>query len=325
MEGKMKNSGKRTVFLLIALLVAAGAGTAMAAFPDKPITIVVNSGVGGGSDILARTLSAANDQAKFIPQTFVVENKVGGSGGIGMAYVAQKRKDPYFMLTAVTNFLTTPLMGQVPINYKDFTPIASLAIDEYMMMVNTNSPFKSIKDIVEAAKKGNVTVGAGQFGSGNSITVHMLQQVAGVKFKYVAFNGAGDTNAALLGGHIDAGMYNPQEGIELYKAGRTRILGIYAEKRMPGLPEIPTMKEQGYNVIYSQYRGFVAPGDIPADARNTLENALRKFYDSPIFKQYAKDNVLNEVWMDGPTFGKYLDEWNVKYRVLLTDMGLIKK
>ena len=131
-----------------------GAGNALGAgkYPEKPITLIVHAGAGGGSDIFARTLSAAFEKEKLLPQPIVVENKPGGSGAIAFAYVAGKKKDPYFLLTAVTSFMTTPLMGLTPVGLKDFTPIANFAFDEYMLMVNPKSKYKSVKEIIADAK-----------------------------------------------------------------------------------------------------------------------------------------------------------------------------
>ncbi|MBU2055772.1 MAG: tripartite tricarboxylate transporter substrate binding protein [Proteobacteria bacterium] len=325
----MKNVCKWLVLFMVGLFVAIGAGNALAAssFPEKPVTLVVHAGAGGGSDIFARTLAASVEKDKLLPKPLVVENKPGGSGGIAFAYVASKKKDPYFMVTAVTSFITTPLMGLTPVGLKDFTPIANFAFDEYMLMVRSDSKYKSMKDVVTEAKANpkKITVGGTQLGSSDSICTYMIEKEAGIQLNYVVFNSGGEVNAAVLGGHVDMMVANPGEALELYKAGKVRILGVYAEKRLVGAPEVPTMKEQGINAVYVQNRGLCAPADIPADARKVLEEALFKYTKTDIFKKYIKDNMLSDAWMDGATFGKFLEEWNGKYAVILKDMNLIKK
>jgi putative tricarboxylic transport membrane protein len=317
------------VLFLVCLFVAIGAGNALAAtkFPEKPVSIIVHAGAGGGSDIFARTMAAAVEKEKLLPQPLVVENKPGGSGGIAFAYVANKKKDPYFMVTAVTSFLTTPLMGLTPVGLKDFTPIANFAFDEYMLMVKADSKYKSMKDIVADAKANpkKITVGGTQLGSSDSICTYLIEKAAGIQLNYIVFNSGGEVNAAVLGGHVDMMVANPGEALELYKAGKVRILGVYAEKRLAGAPDVPTMKEQGINAVYVQNRGLCAPADIPADARKVLEEALFKYTKTDTFKKYCKDNMLSEAWMDGAAFGKFLEEWNGKYAVILKDMNLIKK
>lgn len=325
----MKNLSRLSVLLLVVLFVAIGAGNALAAgpYPTKPITLIVHAGAGGGSDIFSRTLSAAFEKDKLLPQPIVVENKPGGSGAIAFAYVAGKKKDPYYLLTAVTSFMTTPLMGLTPVGPKDFTPIANFAFDEYMLMVNPKSKYKSVKDIIAAAKANpkQLTVGGTQLGSSDSVCAYLIEKAAGVQFNFIVFNGGGEVNAALLGGHIDIAVSNPGEALELAKAGKVKLLGVFSDKRLPGAPDVPTLKEQGVNVTYVQNRGLVAPADIPADARKTLEDAFAKYMKTEIFKKYLEDNMLSAAWMDGATFGKWLEGENTKYAVIVKDMGLMKK
>ncbi len=325
----MKKFCQSSAVLLVILWVAGGAGSVFGAagFPEKPITVVVAYSAGGGSDIFARTMTAAVEKEKLLPKPLVVENKPGGSGGIGYGYVASKRKDPYFLVTVTPSFLTTPLIGNTPFKLKDFTPIANFAFDEFTLIVNAGSKYKSIKEVVDDAKANpkKITMGGTALGGADSIAYYLIEKAAGVQFNYVVFNGGGEVNAAILGGHIDLALSNPGESLELYKAGKVRILGVFADKRLAGAPDIPTLKEQGVDVVYVQNRGIVAPADIPADARKVLEQALFKYTQTEAYKKYCKDNMLTEAWMDGAAFGKFLEEWNGKYAVILRDMGLIKQ
>jgi putative tricarboxylic transport membrane protein len=310
--------------ILLGLTVVAGGEAA--GFPEKPITLVVHAGAGGGSDIFSRTMSAANDKEKYLPQPIVVENKPGGSGAISFAYVAGKKGDPYFMLTAVTSFLTTPILRKSQIGYKDFTPLANFAFDEYMLMVKGDSKYKTVKDVIAFAKANpkKMTVGGTQLGSSDSVCSYLLEKAAGVQLNYIVFNSGGEVNAALMGGHIDLAVSNPGEALELAKANKVRLLGVYSEKRLPGAPDVPTLKEQGLDVTYVQNRGLVAPAGIPEDARKTIEVAFQKYMKSETFKKYVAENMLSEAWMDGPTFGKWLDKEHARYSELLKEMGLLK-
>jgi putative tricarboxylic transport membrane protein len=314
------------VLAALALSAVLAGASAAATFPEKPITLVVHAGAGGGSDIFSRTMSAANDKEKYLPQPIVVENKPGGSGAISFAYVAGKKGDPYFMLTAVTSFLTTPILRRSQIGYKDFTPLANFAFDEYMLMVKGDSQYKTVKDVVAFAKANpkKMTVGGTQLGSSDSVCSYLLEKAAGIQLNYIVFNGGGEVNAALMGGHIDLAVSNPGEALELAKANKVRLLGVYSEKRLPGAPDVPTLKEQGLDATYVQNRGLVAPAGIPEDARKTIEAAFRKYMKSETFKKYADENMLSEAWMDGPTFGKWLDKEHARYSELLKEMGLLK-
>ena len=324
----MKGFGKLSFWVMFILLVpltmgAYGAGK----FPEKPITLIVHASAGGGSDIFARTLAASVEKDKLFPQPLVVENKPGGSGAIAFAYVGGKKGDPYFLCTAVTSFLTTPMLRKLPVNYKNFTAIANFAFDEYMVIVKDDSKYKSMKDIVDDAKANpqKVSVGGTQLGSSDSICAYLIEKAKGIKLNYIVFNSGGEVNAALLGGHIDIAVSNPGEALELSKAKKVRTLGVFAEKRLVGAPDVPTLKEQGIDAIYVQNRGLVAPGGIPADARKALEEGLFKYTKTEIFKKYVKDNMLSEAWMDGETFGKWLEGENARYTEVLNQMGLLKK
>ena len=317
-----------SILLLVVLLVTLGAGCGQPAtkFPEKPITLVVQASAGGGSDIFARTLAAGFEKGKLLSQPVVVENKAGGSGAIAYAYTAGKKGDPYFLQTVVATFLTTALQGKSTVSYKDFTPIANFAFDEYVLFVKADSKFKTVKDLVAEAKAKpkDVKVSGAELGGSDSICVYLLEKATGAKFNYIAFPGGGEAIAAVLGGHVDFGMANPGEAMELYKAGKVRLLGVYSEKRLAGAPDLPTMKEQGIDVVYVQNRGIVAPLDIPADARKVVEDAMLKYYNGETFKKYITDNFLTGAWMDGPTFGKWLETENGRYATILKDMGLIK-
>jgi len=325
----MKNLGRLSLLLLVLLFVAFGAGNALGAskFPEKPITIIVHASAGGGSDMFARTIASAVEKNKLLPQPVIVEPKPGGSGGIAFAYVAGKKKDPYYMVTATPTFLTTPIMGLTPVGLKDFTPVANLAFDELVMAVGANSKYKSIKEVLAAAKANpkKISLAVTQLGGPDTICMSMVEKTAGVQFNSVVFNGQADANVALLGGHVDMSVGNPGEMLELVKAGKIRILGIFSDKRMSAAPEIPTMKEQGLDVVFRQNRSLAAPADIPADARKVLEETLYKVTQTDIFKKYCQDNVISEGYMAGDEFMKYLTDMSGKYAVILKDMGLIKK
>ena len=147
-------------------------------------------------------------------------------------------------------------------------------------------------------------MGGTQLGSSDSICAYLIEKAAGVQFNYIVFSGGGEVNAALLGGHIDMAVANPGEALELYKAGKVRVLGVYAGEASCRRPDVPTLKEQGINAIYVQNRGLCAPADIPADARKVLEEAFFKYTKTETFKKYCKDNMLSEAWMDGAAFGE---------------------
>lgn len=318
-----------TMWVLSVMIVALGIGTAFGAgkFPEKPITIIVHASAGGGSDMFARTIAAAIEKNNLLSVPVVVEPKPGGSGGIAFAYVAGKKKDPYFMVTATPTFLTTPIMGLTPVSPKDFTPIANLAFDELVLGVGAKSKYKNLKEVIADVKANpkRVSLAVTQIGGPDTICMAMVEKATGTKFNNIVFSGQGEANVALLGGHVDMSVGNPGEMLELVKAGKVRILAIFSEKRMALAPNIPTAKEQGVNVVFRQNRSLVAPAGIPDDARAILVDTLRKVTKTEIFQKYYKDNMISEGFMAGDEFQKYLNEMTDKYTAVLKEMNLIKK
>lgn len=327
----MKRISKWNMLIMLALLLSLFIGTAYGAttFPEKPITLIVHSGAGGGSDIFARVLAAANDKEKFFPKPVIVENKPGGSGAVAFAYVAGKKKDPYFILTTVASFLTTPLMGRSPLTYKDFTPIANFAFDENVLVVNAASKYTSIQDIVTEAKANpqKLTVTGSQAGAIESVCTYQFEKAAGIKLNYVSAGGGGsEPILQVLGGHIDMTVANPGEALEMQKAGKLRILAVFSEKRLALAPEIPTFKDLGFNVTgAANNRGISAPVGIPEDARKVLEAGLFRYTKGESWKKYMNDNMLTEGWMDSAAYSKWLGEQNARYEATYREMGVLKK
>jgi putative tricarboxylic transport membrane protein len=297
-------------------------------FPEKPVTLIVQASAGGGSDIFARTFASAMEQNKLLSQPIAVENKTGGSGAVAFAYVAGKSGDPYFLLNASGSFITTPLLSveASKVNYKNFTPVANLALDQFVFFVNASSKFKTIQDLVAAAKANPKGVNAGvtQLGSTDSICAYLVEQAAGVKFNNVVFPGAAEVNAAVLGNNVDFGIGNPGEILELAKAGKVRALGVFAETRLTEATDVPTMKEQGINAVFVQNRGFVAPAGVSADVIKVWENAIQAFMKTDTWKKYIKDNMLTESYMDSVTFGKFLADETARLDTILKGMGVTK-
>jgi putative tricarboxylic transport membrane protein len=306
-------------------LVAADAGAA--GFPEKPVELIVQSSAGGGSDLFARTLAAIVEKEKLLAQPIVVENRPGGSGMVAFSYVAGKRRNPYFLLTAGPGLLAVPIVRKASVTYKDFTPIANFAFDDFIVVVRNDPRFKSVADVVAEARAHpkKVMAGGTQVGSTDSIGTYLFEKAAGVQFNYISFTGAGEVNAALMGGHVDLAMLNPGEAMELAKAKKVRVLCVMAEKRHPGAPDVPACREQGVDVVWRQHRGLAAPAEIPGEARKVLEEAFFKCTQSAGFKKYLEDNSIADGWMDGSTFGAWMERESNRYQEILTGMGLLKK
>ena len=312
---------------LAALATIFAVGVQAAGFPSKPITLIVQSSAGGGSDIFARTLAAIVEKERLLPQPIVVENKPGGSGALAYAYVAGKRKDPHFLLTATPSFLTVPIIRNSQVTYKDFTPIANFAFDDFFIVVRADSRVKTLRDLITEAKANprKITAGGTQLGGSDSISLHLIEKAVGIQFNYITFNGGGEQNTALLGGHVDVVMLNPGEALELARAKQVRVLAVLSEKRLPTAPDVATAREQGVDATFRQFRGVVAPADVPAEARRVLEEAMRRYSQSEGYKKYVAENSLSEEWMGSAAFGSWMERESGRCREILTAMGLLRK
>lgn len=301
-------------------------GSAQTGYPNKPIEYVVQASAGGSSDAFVRSIVLIFQKEKIIPVPIVIINKAGGSGAVAYAYTAQKAGNPYYLQNTPANFITTPVQKPKVPGYREFTPIARLAMDENALAVSAKSPYKSMTDLVGAAKKTpkEIRFGGTSVGAPDHLTMYLIQRSAKCQFNYISFTGENEVIAALLGGHIEVGCFNPRMVLGHVEANKMRILATASEKRLAGLSNIPTMVELGIQAAMSVQRGVVAPKGIPGDARNYLIGAFKKLTQTPAWKKYMEENVLSEAWLEGDEYYKYLASETEKTRVIMTDLGLVK-
>jgi len=282
-------------------------------YPNHPVTMVVPFPPGGVADITGRP--AAEAMGRFLKQTVVVENKAGAGGGVGMAYVAKAKPDGYTVLLALASISVIPeadkILGRDPMYaYDQLIPVARFTADPTVLAVRGDGPYKSVKDLVDAAQKSPKTIPYGS--SGNYGTMHvpmeMLSQSAGVKMLHVPFTGAGPAIVALLGGQVEALSTGPSTVIGHAKAGKVRILATWGDARHPALPDVPTLKELGYDVEFSLWVGLFAPKGTPAAATDRIRAETKKVVATEQFKT-AIHNIGDEVaYLDAPEFAKFWDE-----------------
>lgn len=321
-----------TVVMVLALALLAGAACQkapqQAKYPTKPIEFVVPFNPGGGSDILARNIVAVIEAEKLLPQPVQVVNKAGGSGAVGYGYLAEKKGDPYYIGTVSSSFWTTPLLGGAPFNYTMFTPVAGLCYDSYVLLVRQDSKFASLEDVLNAMKDKpeGLTIGATGVSSDDRVVTYLLEKAANVKFKLVPFQSGGEVMTALLGGHIDVAWANPGEARGQLDAKQARGLAVAAEKRLEGLPDVPTFKEKGINLVFRQLRGVVMPAGAPEDAVKVMEEALKKVSESPKWKtDYVKKNDLVPTFLGAAEFKTAIEQMNNTYKQVFEELGVLKK
>ena len=287
----------------------AGATLALPALawePKKPIQIVVGFAAGGGTDIIARQIAASAQP--FFPVPLVIVNKPGAAGTLAAQQVARETPDGHTLLVAGGSESTSvPAYRDTQYDpRKDFRPIIRLTENPQLLVVAANSPFKSVAELIEKAKAnpGQVSHGSSGVGSLVHATSDLLARRAGVKFKHIPYQGGGPAIQALLAGQIDF-MFSASDEIQGQLEGNTvRPLAIASAKRDPQFPDLPTLKELGYDFAAANMKGLVAPAGLPDDAYQYLHDNFRKGMEAQIWRDFAKKGKFSDGYLNGPDFQK---------------------
>jgi tripartite-type tricarboxylate transporter receptor subunit TctC len=284
---------------------------AQQAFPNKPITMIVPFPAGGLADIVARPVAEA--MSRELGQPVVIENKGGAGGGVGMGVAAKASADGYTVLMALSSYSVIPeadtLLGRAPMySFSALRPIARITADPTVLAVRADAPWKSAKDFVEDARKRPGAINYGS--SGNYGTMHVpmeiLAQNAGIKLTHVPFTGAAPAVVALLGGQIDAVSTGPATVVQHVKAGKIRVLAHWGNGKLQALPDVPSLKEAGYNAEYAQWSGMFIPAATPEPVAQRLRAAVRAAANDPKVKDVIGNAGSPILYQDTPDFEKYV-------------------
>lgn len=291
-------------------------------FPSKPISLTVNFGGGGGTDTSARILSKAAEKPLGVPIS--VSNKPGGLGTTGVVDLMTKKADGYSIGVATYAPLAIiPHQMQLPYTPADFDYILAYAQYRYGIFVNAASPIKTLDDLVAAAKNKELTYAAS--GYPQPFAMQRISELKGVKFHHMPVKSGADLNVQLLGGHVDVACAIIGDVIPLYKSGEVRILGVLSDERMEDLPDVPTCKEQGYDVTLYSYMAIAAPKGMPADRLKVLRNAFAEAHKDAEFQEVMKRLNIPAIYMSGDEFKKRVEEGYNDARRDLKAMGLLKE
>ena len=331
----MMRHNRLVAALLLVMLVGGLAAPARAAWePTKPIEFVVPAGTGGGADQMARLVAGIVDKHKLSPKPLIVVNKAGGAGAEGFLDVKGKKGDPHTIIITLSNLFTTPLHTGVPFSWKDLTPVARLALDQFILWVNAETPYMTAKDYIAAVKeragKPNQMKmgGTGSAQEDQIITIQVEQALAGTKFTYVPFKGGGEVCVNLVGKHVDSTVNNPIECASHWKAKRVRPLAVFDTERIPvaAWKDIPTVKEAlGVDIQYLMLRGIFGTPGMPKDAVEWYVAVLRKVTETPEWKKYMEEGALKPAFAAGPEYVKWVEDNEALHRDLMTKGGLLKK
>ncbi len=279
--------------VLLALLCALGSGVASAqaastrsgqTWPTKPVRFITAFAAGGSSDLIARII--AEQLTATLGKQIVIDNRTGGNGVAGTAIAATAPADGYSFLVIFDAHATNPsIQKSLPYDsIKDFTPIMQFASSPYVLMISPTSPFRSMDDLVKAAKAkpGALTLGSSGVGSRGHLAIALLEQRAGFKITQVPYRGPPQALTDVIGGQITMQMGTSLFGVPFIKSQRVRALGVSAAARIPQLPDVPTIAEQGFSGYeVNSWWGIVAPTGVPAPIRNQLHASLSEILARP--------------------------------------------
>ena len=325
-----------------ATLVAAGVSASFTASaqawePTKAVEFIVPAGTGGGADQMARFLQGVVAKHNLMKQPMVVVNRSGGAGAEGFLDVKNSKGDPHKIIITLSNLFTTPLATGVPFNWKDLTPVAMLALDEFVLWVNSESPYKSAGEYVAALKSGTdgqfKMAGTGSKQEDQIITV-ALEKFVGKKITYVPFKGGGAVAVQLVGKHVDSTVNNPIEAIAHWRSGALRALCVFDGKPMPyptkvtatqSWQDVPTCKSAGIDVEYTMLRGiFMSPGVTQAQV-DFYVDLFKKVRALPEWKTYTESAAFNDTFMTGKEFTAWVQKAEGTHRGLMKEAGFLAK
>ena len=327
------NSYRRKVLQVVMMIALAvfifGAAVQAADWkPTKPINFVVPYAPGGGSDVYARAIDNVVKTEKLGSERFLIENKAGGGGSIATTSVAHSPGNDHMLLTFISGQVSGPLtVGKGAATYRDLTIIANLAKDEQFIVVKTDSPFKTIQDLVAAAKKqpGTVTIAGTATGQEDQMCNRLFERAADIKVRYIPFKSGGECITALLGGNVSAIWANPGEYIPQYEAKMVRPIAVANDKRVALLNTIPTFMESGYKFEFDFFRAIAAPPKIAPEVVAYYGNLMRRVSDSQAWKDnYLNKYMLSPLFLEGKDAVEFVATNEKIFADILKDLGLVK-
>jgi tripartite-type tricarboxylate transporter receptor subunit TctC len=314
------------------------ASTAHAAWePTKPVEFVIPAGTGGGADQMARFIQGVVIKYKLMSQPMIVVNKAGGAGAEGFLDIKGAKGDPHKIVITLSNLFTTPMATGVPFNWKDLTPVSMLALDQFVLWVNADTPYKTAKEYIAAVKAaGPLKMKMGGTGSKqeDQIITVAIEKATGTKFIYVPFQGGGAVAVQLVGKHVDSTVNNPIEAVAQWRAGSLRALCVFDDKRMSykakvtdtmAWSDIPTCMESGIPMDYQMLRGIFMPAGVTADQRAYYVELMRKIRATPDWIEFMEKGAFNQTTMSGAEYEKWVAAAEATHLGLMKEAGFMAK
>ena len=303
--------------------------------PTRNVEFIVPAGTGGGADQMARMIQGIVAKHNLMKQTMVVVNKAGGAGGEGFLDIKNSKGNPNKLVITLSNLFTTPLATGIPFSWKDMTPVAMLALDEFVLWVNADSPYKTVQEYiaaVKAAPPGQFKMGGTGSKQEDQIITVAIEKAIGAKLTYVPYKGGGEVAVQLVGKHIDSTVNNPIEAVAQWRAGKLRPLCVFDSKTLPvqdkvvgdlSWSSIPTCKSQGLDIEYLMLRGVFMPAGVPKDAVDFYVELFKKVRATPEWAQLMKEGSFNQSFMTGADYAAWVENEEKRHRNLMKEAGFL--
>jgi tripartite-type tricarboxylate transporter receptor subunit TctC len=305
--------------------------------PSKTVELVVPAGRGGGADRMARVIQAIIAQHGLMKQPMVVVNEGGGAGAEGFLDVKKSRGDPHKIIITLSNVFTTPLGTGVPFSWKELTPVRMMALDQFVLWVNAETPYKTAKDYLAAATAAGpkkFKMGGAGSKQEDEILTAAIERRTGARFTYVPFKGSAQVAAKLVEGQIDSSLNNPIEGAPQWRAGRLRPLCVFDNQRMPyrakvardaAWSDVPTCKEAGLDTHLLMLHGIFMPGGVPREAVDYYADVLDKVTRTPEWKKFIEEGAFNTTALKGNEYSDWLAKNEQAHESLMKEAGFLAR
>jgi putative tricarboxylic transport membrane protein len=332
----MRRSTQLALGTIAALCASSATAPAIAAWePVRPVEFIGPAGTGGGADQMARTIQGIVTKHNLMKQPLVVINKSGGAGGEGFLDVKGSGGNPHKIIITLSNLFTTPLATGIPFSWKDLTPVAMLALDEFVLWVNADKPYKTAKeyiDAVKAAPAGSIKMGGTGSKQEDQIITVAVEKAVGTKFTYIPYKGGGEVAVQLVGNHVDSTVNNPIEAVAQWRGGKLRPLCVFDAKPMAydepiadgkAWKDIPTCKSAGLDMEYLMLRGIFMAPRATKDQVEYYVDLFKKIRATPEWQDFMKSGAFNTTFLTGAEYAKWVEAEDKRHQALMKEAGFL--
>ncbi len=321
----------RLMFVTLSVVLSAtlfGSEALSAEYPSKPIEYVTHSAPGGPNNLIGHLIVEIVQKEKILPQPVFVTLKPGSGMAAAFSYMFEKKGEDHVMAcTSSGLILGTPLRVKLPYTFRSFTPIANLCVDGSVMIINAKGPYKTMDDVIAAAKKNpnKLAQGGSSITSNEAMMGKVMQKIKGVQWKFVSFAGEMEAATNVMGGNIDFAFLNPSSVLEHVRAGNLRVVLAASTKRYKAFLDIPTIQEAGLGKAQITYRSLMGPPNMPQYAAKTLEAAAKKIVESAPFKKYMEQSMMQEEYMNAKQLAAFWEDEEKLVKQQMIDGGMLNK